>query len=105
MRGTNICSREFMTGDMDMARPTILLVEDDPPVREVLAELFDVSGYRALKASSAEEALDVLHVMGPDLIVIDVCLGVMSGIELCAQIKHDPRYEFTPVVILTALWD
>ena len=88
-----------------MDRPTILLVEDDPPVREVLAELFDVSGYRALKASSAEEALDVLHVMGPDLIVIDVCLGVMSGIELCAQIKHDPRYEFTPVVILTALWD
>ena len=88
-----------------MNRPTILLVEDDLPVREVFAELFNDSGYRAVKASSAEEALQVLHVMTPDLIVIDVGLGAMSGIELCAQIKRTPRHEFTPVVILTALSD
>jgi putative two-component system response regulator len=90
---------------LNMHRPTILLVEDDPPLREVLAGLLGELGYRVVKATSAEEALDVLNVMAPDLILTDVRLGAMSGIELCAHVKHDSRYEFTPVVILTALSD
>jgi putative two-component system response regulator len=88
-----------------MERPTILLVEDDAPIREALAGLFDEFGYHAVKASSAEAALDILNVIAPDLIVTDVRLEAMSGIELCKHIKHDSRYEFTPVVILTALAD
>lgn len=90
---------------LTMRRPTILLVEDDLQTREVLAGLLGEFGDRVVSASSAEEALDVLNVMAPDLILTDVRLGAMNGIELCAHVKHDPRYEFTPVVILTALSD
>src|SRR5260370_38989108 len=56
-------------------------------------------------AVSAEQALDVLNVVSPDLVLTDVHLGAMSGIELCARLKADPRYELMPVVILTALGD
>jgi putative two-component system response regulator len=86
-------------------RPTILVVEDEPHIRDVLAGLLGALGYRLLMAVSAEQALDVLDVVSPDLVLTDVHLGAMSGIELCARLKTDPRYELMPVVILTAVGD
>jgi putative two-component system response regulator len=84
-------------------RATILLVEDNLDVRRVLAALLGELGYGVVAANSAERALDVLNVVVPDLILTDVHMGAISGIELCARVKNDPRYEFTPVVILTAV--
>ncbi len=86
-------------------RPTILVVEDEPHIREVLSGLLGALGYRLLLAASAEQALDALNVVSPDLMLTDVHLGAMSGIELCARLKADPRYELMPVVILTAVGD
>jgi putative two-component system response regulator len=86
-------------------RPSILVVEDDPHIREVLAGLLGALGYRLLMAASAEQALETLEVVSPDLVLTDVHLGAMSGIELCARLKADARYELTPVVILTAVGD
>jgi putative two-component system response regulator len=86
-------------------RPTILVVEDEPHIREVLSGLLGALGYRLLMAVSAEQALDALNVVSPDLVLTDVHLGAMSGIELCARLKADPRYELMPVVILTAVGD
>jgi putative two-component system response regulator len=84
-------------------RATILLVEDEPDVLRALTELLGELGYEVVAANSAEQALDVLNGVAPDLIITDVHMGAMSGIDLCARVKHDPRYEFTPVVILTAV--
>jgi len=86
-------------------RATILVVEDDPHIREALSGLLGTLGYRLLMAASAEQALDALNVVSPDLVLTDVHLGAMSGIELCARLKADPRYELMPVVILTAVGD
>jgi putative two-component system response regulator len=86
-------------------RPTILVVEDEPHIREVLSGLLGALGYRLLMAASAEQALDTVNVVSPDLVLTDVHLGAMSGIELCARLKADPRYELMPVVILTAVGD
>ena len=86
-------------------RPTILVVEDDAHIRAVLSGLLGTLGYRMLVAASAEQALDALNVVSPDLVLTDVHLGAMSGIELCARLKADPRYELMPVVILTAVGD
>ncbi len=100
-----------MSDSLDVAlaaiseRPTILVVEDEPHIREVLAGLLGALGYRLLMAVSAEQALDALTVVSPDLVLTDVHLGAMSGIELCARLKADPRYELMPVVILTAVGD
>ncbi len=86
-------------------RPTILVVEDDAHIREVLSGLLGALGYRLLMAVSAEQALDALNVVRPDLVLTDVHLGAMNGIELCARLKADPRYELMPVVILTSVTD
>jgi putative two-component system response regulator len=86
-------------------RATILVVEDDAHIREVLSGLLGALGYRLLMTTSAERALETLDVVSPDLVLTDVHLGAMSGIELCASLKADPRYELMPVVILTAVGD
>ena len=86
-------------------RPTILVVEDEPRIRDVLSGLLGALGYRLLMAASAEQAVDALNVVSPDLVLTDVHLGAMSGIELCARLKADPRHELMPVAILTAVGD
>jgi putative two-component system response regulator len=82
-----------------------MVVEDDPAIRQVLADLLTASAYHVVTAESAEKALEFLDVVAPDLILTDVHLGAISGIELCRRVKADPRYEFTPVVVLTAVSD
>jgi len=84
---------------------TLMVVEDDPAIRQLLADLLATSGYHVVAADSGEKALEFLNVVSPDLILTDVHMGAVSGIELCRQVKSDPRYEFTPVVVLTAVSD
>jgi len=98
-------SAKLDLGSSPADRPTILVVEDDAHIRDVLSGLLGTLGYRMLMAASAEQALDALNVVSPDLVLTDVHLGAMSGVELCARLKADPRYELMPVVILTAVGD
>ena len=84
---------------------TIMVVEDDAAIRQVLSELLTTLGHGVVTAESAEKAVALLDVISPDLVITDVHMGAMSGIELCARIKSDPRYELTPVVVLTAIAD
>jgi putative two-component system response regulator len=88
-----------------MERATILVVEDDDRVRAVLAEHLAILGHKALEAASAEEALEVVEHTSPDLILTDVHMGGLSGIELCAKLKGDARFQLTPVIILTGQSD
>jgi putative two-component system response regulator len=60
-------------------------------------------GYGVAAAPSAEAALELLETGAPDLVLTDVHMGAMSGIELCAWLKRDPRFQLTPVIILTSV--
>jgi cyclic di-GMP phosphodiesterase len=84
---------------------TLMVVEDDIAIRHVLIEMLAAAGYHVVAADSAEKALEFLNVVAPDLILTDVHMGAISGIELCRRVKAHPRYEFTPVVVLTAVSD
>jgi putative two-component system response regulator len=84
---------------------TILVVEDDAAVRALLSEALLSLGYAVRVAASAEQALTVLESSPPDLVVTDVHMGAMSGVELCQRIKTDPRWALLPVVVLTAVAD
>jgi putative two-component system response regulator len=84
-----------------MEQATIMVVEDDAQVREVLTEHLTNLGYDILSAASAEEALQRLEETTPDLVLTDVYMGGMSGIDLCTILKHDQRFQLTPVIILT----
>jgi len=85
-----------------MAQATILVVDDELEVRETMADCLTAYGYRVVMAVSAKAALDVLERNAVDLILTDVHMPGMSGVELCACLKGEPRFQLTPVVLLTA---
>ncbi|MBI3325341.1 MAG: response regulator [Nitrospinae bacterium] len=88
-----------------MEQATLLVVDDEQDVRETLEEHLAALGYRIVTAASAEAALEILDGTAPDLILTDVRMRKMSGIELCARLKADPRFQLTPVVLLTTASD
>jgi DNA-binding NtrC family response regulator len=74
-----------------MMQPTVLIVEDEDIMREILTDLITESGARALTAASAQQALEIFSVQIPDLTISDITLGGMDGIALLDRIKHlDP---------------
>ena len=84
---------------------TILIVDDDRAVREVLEEYLRDLGYRVLIADSGKAAIDVMSTNRPDLVLSDVTMPELDGIQLCAWIKRNENLKFTPVVLLTAQSD
>ena len=84
---------------------TVLVVEDDADVRSTLADHLKAQNYQVVTAPSAEVALEVLDGARVDLILTDVHMGAMSGVELCARLKADPRFRLIPVILLTARSD
>src|SRR5439155_5754104 len=85
---------------MDLAR--ILIVDDDPLVRETIRDYVEHLGYQVRDAASAEDALMLINREPPDLILLDVRMPGITGIELCRQLKTDPATRLIPVVLLTA---
>jgi CheY-like chemotaxis protein len=88
-----------------MEQVTILVVDDDTQIREVLTEHLTSLGYGIIQAASAEEALQRLEETTPDLVLTDVHMGGMSGIDLCARLKRDQHFQLMPVIILTGQSD
>lgn len=81
---------------------TILVVEDEPGIQEVLKFNLGQYGHDVLVASDAEEALNLLRGAMPDLILLDWMLPGMSGIELARRVRADQRLKNVPIIMLTA---
>ncbi len=90
---------------MDTTRETsrILIVDDDPTNVELLQELFSVEDYRTEAAASGPEALGRARRDPPDLIILDVRMADMDGLEVCRHLKADARTAAVPVLMVTAL--
>ncbi len=80
---------------------TILLIEDDAEFRRYVAGIF-AGRYHVLEAASAEEGLAEAKESLPDLIITDITMQAMSGMELCKILKSDPAVSHIPLVVLTA---
>ena len=87
---------------MSAAQPCILHIEDEPPQREVLAYNLEAQGYRVIQAASGDEGLLLAREELPDLIVLDWMLPVISGIEVCRQLKSASDNKAIPVIMLSA---
>ena len=81
---------------------TILIVEDEPDIQELIAYNVEKAGHEALRAASAEQALDVVREALPHLILIDWMLPGMSGIELARWLRGNRRTESIPLIMVTA---
>ena len=87
---------------MSADTPTVLLVEDEPAQREVLAYNLEADGFRALRAEDGEEALLLVDEAMPDLIVLDWMMPNLSGIEVCRRLKSRPETRGIPIIMLSA---
>ncbi|HWP80864.1 MAG TPA: response regulator transcription factor [Candidatus Acidoferrum sp.] len=77
----------------------ILIVDDEPKIREVLKALFESKGYRVLSAETGTDALRIFHAENISLVVLDLMLPDLSGEEVCRAIRAASR---VPVIMLTA---
>ncbi len=85
-----------------MVGKTILIVDDEAPIREMIAVALEMAGYECLEADSAQTAHAVIVDRKPDLILLDWMLPGTSGIELARRLKRDELTSAIPIIMLTA---
>jgi CheY-like chemotaxis protein len=83
--------------------PTILIVDDERPLRDLLAAVFSGGGYRVVEAGDGRRALELVAAELPDAVVSDVMMPLMGGIELCRRLKADERTRDVRVVLMSAV--
>ncbi|TVR23042.1 MAG: DNA-binding response regulator [Anaerolineaceae bacterium] len=81
---------------------TILAVDDDPDVLGTLERVLDREGFDVDTLESGAEALDYLQDKTPDMVILDIMMPEMDGIEVCNKLRHNPRYIALPILFLTA---
>jgi two-component system phosphate regulon response regulator PhoB len=81
---------------------TILVVEDEPAIQELVCCNLELAGHSTLRAQNAEQALAMMRTALPDLVVLDWMLPGMSGIEFARRLRADRRTQDIPLIMLTA---
>ena len=85
--------------------PLILIVDDKETNREILRTRLRAQGYELLEAADGEVALSIARQQHPDLILLDVLMPKIDGIEVCRRLKSDTDLPFIPIVLVTAKVD
>ncbi|MBW4654857.1 MAG: response regulator transcription factor [Kaiparowitsia implicata GSE-PSE-MK54-09C] len=80
----------------------ILLVDDEPGLRQAVQAYLEDSGFTVSTASNAQEGWDLLEQSLPDLVISDVMMPQVDGFQFLEQMRDDPRFETLPVIFLTA---
>jgi PAS domain S-box-containing protein len=84
-------------------RRNVLIVDDDPLVRDLLIELLQQEGYGVVAATDGQHAMQELRSFAPDIVISDVVMPGMNGIELCRQLKQDARTVDIPVLLISGI--
>ncbi|HVA42173.1 MAG TPA: response regulator [Acidimicrobiales bacterium] len=85
-----------------MPDSTILVVDDDPVIQKLLQVNFSIEGYQVELAGDGLEALEKAQAVLPDLIVLDVMMPRMNGLEAAKALKADPKTASIPIIMLSA---
>ena len=83
----------------------VLIVEDEPDIRELVLHHLKREGYLVSAAASGEEALRQVRTVPPDLVLLDLMMPAMNGLEVCRRLRQDPATAALPIVMLTAKGD
>jgi two-component system alkaline phosphatase synthesis response regulator PhoP len=85
-----------------VAKATIMVVEDDQDIRELISYNLGKEGYTVVPAESGEQALKLIETANPDIIILDIMLPGMDGIEVLRNLKQGSRHAAVPVIMATA---
>jgi CheY-like chemotaxis protein len=86
-----------------VAEPLILLVDDEPSIRETVSFILEMEGYRVVTAENGEEALEQIRRLQPPVVLLDAMMPRRDGFDVCRTVKSDPKLAQTKIVMLTAL--
>lgn len=85
--------------------PLILIVEDNPASLDIMQVRLTANKYQVVTATDGEEGLAMAQAHHPDLILLDIMMPKMGGLEVCRRLKNDPRLPFMPIIMVTAKAD
>jgi len=88
-----------------MGRPRILLADDDPRVLQVVSRFLDLEGYEMATVADGEAAVDAVTADPPDLVILDIMMPGIDGLEACRQIRANSATADTPILMFSALSD
>lgn len=84
------------------SQKTVMIIEDEPDAAEMFAEMMRVNGYRVLKMFSSAPAIPMIAQEKPDVILLDIMMPDISGLEVLRFIRREPELMSIPVVIVSA---
>jgi len=87
-----------------MDRRQILIVDDYPGARYLRSRILSEAGYEVIEAATGDEALRIAAAVHPALVLLDVNLPDISGVEVCERLKRDPTTAGIPVIQITGAW-
>ena len=79
-----------------------MIIEDEEDAAELFAEMMRVSGYRVVKTSKSAPAIEMMTVEKPDVILLDIMMPEISGLDIMRYMRGDPMLANIPVVVITA---
>ncbi|HEB54218.1 MAG TPA: response regulator transcription factor [bacterium] len=85
-----------------MAKPKVLVIEDEPDILEVIQYNLGREGYKVLACRNGEQGLSRIRTDNPDLVILDLMLPGLDGVEVCRRVKSDPVTREIPIVMVTA---
>jgi CheY-like chemotaxis protein len=93
-----------MTAAGDMAHKTILLVEDDLEIRDVMQDLLEEQGYDVVPAANGKQAIDYLTLdeARPDLMILDLMTPIVTGWQVLQTVRQQPTLAELPVIVISA---
>ncbi len=81
----------------------VLVVDDEEPILSIVAEVVEEMGHQVLRAMNGREALDLVRATPPDLVLSDVMMPFLNGVELCRTLKSDGATSHIAVVLMSAV--
>ena len=90
---------------MEITEKAILIVDDEKNIRELVKFNLESRGYKVIEAADGEEALNLVKTYAPLLIILDLMLPKIDGLEVCRILKGNPLTKKIPIIMLTALGD
>ena len=87
---------------MTASQKTVLIIEDEEDAAELFAEMMRVSGFHVLKTSSSAPAMAMMFANKPDVVILDIMMPEISGLDILHQMRRDPEVSSFPVVVVSA---
>lgn len=87
---------------MSSTEKTVLIIEDEADAADLFAEMMRVSGFRVLKTFSSAPAISMMTAEKPDVILLDIMMPEISGLDILRQMRADPNLAQIPVIVVSA---